>query len=91
MTRGDIIRELGWPMRFGMDSELLDRIERVVRLAEAAEREAAAREREACAKLCDEVETQGHALWKRTYDPDAQGRSTGAADCAAAIRARGEK
>ena len=36
MTRGDIIRELGWPMRFGMDSELLDRIERVMRLAEAA-------------------------------------------------------
>ena len=48
----------------------------------------AAHEREACARLCDEIETQSHALWKRTYDPDAQGRSTGAADCADAIRAR---
>ncbi len=50
----------------------------------------AAHEREACARLCEGIEMQGHALWKRTYDPDAQGRSTGAADCAAAIRARGE-
>lgn len=45
-------------------------------------------EREQCAKLCEEIEMQGHALWDRTADPDAQGRATGAMDCAAAIRAR---
>lgn len=50
-----------------------------------------AQEREECAQVCDEIEMNGHALWKRTYDPDAQGRSTGAADCANAIRARREQ
>ena len=48
----------------------------------------AAHEREQCAKVCEEIEMQGHALWDRTADPDAQGRATGAMDCAAAIRSR---
>ena len=93
MNRDDIIRmarEAGlaqWSEFAQADAFLFampDRIERFAALV-------AAYEREACARLCDEVETQGHALWKRTYDLDAQGRSTGAADCAAAIRERGEK
>ena len=46
MNRDDIIRELGWTMRLVTDDELFDRIERIVRLA-------AAEEREACARLCE--------------------------------------
>ena len=46
-------------------------------------------EREACARVCDDFEMAGWALWDRTADPDAQGRATAAADCATAIRARG--
>lgn len=37
-------------------------------------------EREACAKLCDEVDNNMEASWKRN-----------AVNCAASIRARGEK
>jgi len=60
---------------------------------------ARAEEREACAKVCDEIETDNWDKYKgREYDEiiwraDAhvQGVSCGANDCAAAIRARGEK
>jgi len=60
---------------------------------------ARAEEREACAKVCDEIETDNWDKYKgREYDEiiwraDAhvQGVSGGANDCAAAIRARGEK
>lgn len=48
--------------------------------------EAVALERERCAKLCEEIEMNAHALWDRTADPEAQGRWIGAADCVAAIR-----
>lgn len=41
MNRDDIIRELGWERGWVTESDLLDRIERIVRLAEAAERKAA--------------------------------------------------
>lgn len=44
MTRADIADLLGWVNP--KDSDLFDRIERIVRLAEAAEREV-------CAKLCE--------------------------------------
>lgn len=47
MNSDDIIRELGWTMRLVTDYELFDRIERIARLA-------AAEEREACARLCDQ-------------------------------------
>ena len=43
MTRDDIIRELGWDSRFCNYSELLDRVERIVRLAAAHERKACER------------------------------------------------
>ena len=57
---------------------------------------ARAEEREACAKLCDEIETDNWDKYKgREYDEiiwraDAhvQGVSCGANDCAVAIRAR---
>lgn len=45
MTRDEIIRLMGWPDKADPVSDLLDRVERVVFLAAAAEREA-------CAKLC---------------------------------------
>ena len=48
---------------------------------------AEAAERERCAKICEEVETQAWALWKTTADPTEQGRSIGAQHCADAIRA----
>lgn len=47
-----------------------------------------AAERERCAKLCEEVETQAWALWKTTADPTAQGRNIGAQHCADALRRR---
>lgn len=48
MNRADILRELGWPQYIDVVSDLADRIERVVRLAEAAEREA-------CAMTCEQT------------------------------------
>lgn len=43
-------------------------------------------ERERCARVCEEIEMNAHALWDRTADPEAQGRGIGAADCAKQIR-----
>ena len=63
--------------------ELRDKMDKLIA-------EAVAAEREACAKVCEEIEMQGHALWDRTADPEAQGRSIAASDCADAIRARGQ-
>jgi hypothetical protein len=48
-------------------------------------------EREACAKLCEEISDSAHALWKVDADPTEQGRDIGAEHCAQAIRVRGEK
>jgi hypothetical protein len=47
-------------------------------------------EREACAKVCEEVSDSAHALWKVGADPTEHGREIGAEHCAQAIRARGE-
>jgi hypothetical protein len=44
----------------------------------------AAKEREACAKLCDDK----HDTWRWDNEPDL---ASGSRDCAAAIRARGEQ
>lgn len=48
----------------------------------------AAKEREACAQVCEDVSLQAATLWKLAYQPQDQGREMGADDCAAAIRAR---
>jgi len=58
---------------------LLDQLERFATLVEAA---AVAREREACAKLCDDLLLTGLGI--RDW-------ADGTYDCAKAIRARGEK
>ena len=58
-------------------------------------------EREQCAKVCEEIEQDRWNLYKGRppytgsesgrADPHEQGVSMGAGECAAAIRARGEK
>jgi hypothetical protein len=63
----------------------------VVDLLTELEWQAAEKEREACAKLCEEISDSAHALWKVGADPTEQGREIGAEHCAQAIRARGEK
>ena len=51
----------------------------------------AAREREACAKACEEVESRAEELWDKFAYPEDQGMASGARQCTTAIRARGEK
>jgi acyl-CoA reductase-like NAD-dependent aldehyde dehydrogenase len=51
----------------------------------------AAHEREACAKLCEEVESRAEELWDKFAYPEDQGMASGARQCTTAIRARGEK
>lgn len=84
MTRDDIIRmarEAGWP-----DSLVSPVI--MAKLAEFAalvEAKAAAAEREACAKVCEELEPNN-----RYSGEWIAGWSDGTDDCATAIRARGQ-
>ena len=49
----------------------------------------AAHEREACAKVCEEVESRAEELWDKFAYPEDQGMASGARQCATAIRARG--
>ena len=49
----------------------------------------AAAEREACAKVCEEVESRAEELWDKFAYPEDQGMASGARQCATAIRARG--
>ena len=75
MTRDDIINHLGWSEFTDIDSQpdsLFSRIESLARKAEEAEREA-------CAKVCDEI---GSDLWIGDAD------EASVAKCAAGIRAR---
>ena len=46
-------------------------------------------EREACAKVCEEIEDQAYGLWRERAEQLHLGREAGAEQCAAAIRARG--
>ena len=75
MNRNDIIRELGWERGWVTESDLLDRIERIVRLAEAAEREA-------CARVCDKRAADYQMGFEEKYEAQA---------CAYDIRARSEE
>ena len=76
MTRDEIIKRMGWlpSAEHGM-SDVVDRIERIVRAAEQ-------REREACAKACEQSNEDGEG-------PDCWGWHS--KDYAAAIRARGQE
>jgi hypothetical protein len=93
MTRDDIIKQMGWPSNANAAiSDLVDRVEAVIRKAEEAEREA-------CAKACEDYSADRWAAYKgqppyepmNSYrgNPHTQGQSSGAEDCADAIRARG--
>ncbi len=48
-------------------------------------------EREACAKICEEVESRAEELWDKFAYPEDQGMASGARQCTTAIRARGEE
>ena len=77
MTRADIADLLGWVNT--KDSDLLDRIERIVRLAEASEREA-------CARIADTYGGPKEPMMVGTYEA---GWHNAAETIAADIRARG--
>jgi hypothetical protein len=51
---------------------------------------AAAAEREACVKACEEVESRAEELWDKFAYPEDQGMASGARQCTTAIRARGQ-
>lgn len=84
MTRDDIIRiadRAGVPLTFSVMT-----IEQIVTIASLV----AAAEREACAKVCLEIEESCWETWDSLADPADQGSAIGAAHCAQAIRARVE-
>ena len=65
-----------------------DVLERFAALVAAA---AKAEENEACATVCEEVESRAEELWDKFAYPEDQGMASGARQCTTAIRARGEK
>lgn len=52
---------------------------------------ACAWQREQDAKVCEAIEDVAWDAWQFLADPTEQGRSIGATECAAAIRAQGER
>ena len=89
MNREQIIRmarEAG--LAYGSDEKPLNSVTRFAALVAAAAR---AEENEACAKVCEEVESRAEELWDKFAYPEDQGMASGARQCATAIRARSEK
>lgn len=87
MTRDEIIRMArAAQLAYGTDDSLLCSVEKFFKAAYEA---GAAAERESCAKMCDETRWSGYVPPEdgaaATYYDDA------ATNCAAAIRARGQK
>jgi len=72
-----------WGDRPGDETPFFADLERFAALVAAAEREA-------CAKVCDEFETNVHKQWHKTLGPDLLEKAMLASCCAAAIRARGQ-
>ncbi len=83
MTRDDIIR-MAREAGFEFKDRAEPKLERFAALV-------AAHEREACAKLCEEVESRAEELWDKFAYPEDQGMASGARQCATAIRARGDR
>jgi hypothetical protein len=83
------ILEMVQPQRVGT----VDRFETIIK---SALDKAVLEEREACAVCCDEIEQRYWARYKGrdgkpgSLSPNDEGRSDGANECSAAIRARGE-
>ena len=48
-------------------------------------------EREACAKLCEDIESETYGKHRQKYDPYDEGVAAGALACVEAIRARSKK
>ena len=97
MTREDIIK-MAWQAGHAIrnidgEDEVMDGDNYHIQteLIECFAHFVAAAEREECAKVCEEVESRADDLWNRHAYPEDQGMSMGASQCAAAIRARGEK
>jgi DNA-binding protein YbaB len=83
MDREQIIR---MAREAGLDPDLwnyTDAFERFAALVATAEREA-------CAKVCEEVESRAEELWDKFAYPEDQGMASGARQCTTAIRARGQ-
>lgn len=79
MTREDII--MRDDTEHGVEYVRADEVQDYLNKAIAAEREA-------CAKVCDEVESLADDLWNKFANPEDQGITMGASRCAAAIRTR---
>ena len=85
MTNEDIIRmarEAGWTQEYLEFGDV--RLERFATIVAAAEREA-------CAKVCKQIEDEAYERLQAFRHLFDEGREHGAMGCAAAIRARGEK
>ena len=48
-------------------------------------------EREACARMCEDIESEAYGKHRQKYDPYDEGVAAGALACVEAIRARSEK
>ena len=83
MIRQEMIDLLGWHHRTMTEAQQ-DTLSRAEYIVEVAVR----REREDCAKLCDDKSEHWWAKWKHQADPFDQGASDGADECAQAIRSR---
>ncbi len=85
VNQEDIIRmarEAG--LAYGSDEKPLGSVTRFAALV-------AAHEREACAKVCEEVESRAEELWDKFAYPEDQGMASGARQCTTAIRARSKQ
>jgi hypothetical protein len=87
------------PYMYGREVEKNERVwsEQCMR---AYAEQAVKQEREACAKLCEEIENKYWAAFKgktqpidrgAVYSPHVEGMSDGAGECGSAIRARSEQ
>ena len=84
MNREDIIE---MAREAGLDPDLWNYTDAFERFAALV----AEHEREACAKVCEEVESRAEELWDKFAYPEDQGMASGARQCTTAIRARGGK
>lgn len=101
MTREEIQKEFDGFIEFPTSEKSFVTTTSCLLFAEHIAAMAVKAEREACEKACEVIETDRLALYKGrppyhgTEDGRAseytQGQSDGASDCAAAIKARGEK
>ena len=83
MTRHEMIELLGWHHQTMTDEQrdTLSRVEHIVKIA-------VLREREACAKVCDDYSEFRWSWWKARADPLDQGASDAADELAQRIRSR---